>query len=67
MASDRLTPAGTVNGSLQLMRSATSGGKPPVATGPQLVGVIRISDLPWSAMACLNSSQSGCSPAMERK
>ena len=35
------------------MRSATSGGKPPVATGPQLVGVIRISDLPWSAIACV--------------
>ena len=30
----------------QTMRSATSGGNPPVATGPQLVGVIRISDLP---------------------
>jgi len=51
----------------QPMRSATSGGKPPVATGPQLVGVIRISDLPCRAMARLYSSQSGCSPAMERK
>jgi hypothetical protein len=46
---------------------ATSGGKPPVATGPQLVGVIRISDMPWSLIACFYSSQYGCSPAMERK
>ena len=53
--------------SSQPMCSATSGGKPPVATGPQLVGVIRISDLSWSAIACLYSSQLGCSPAIERK
>jgi hypothetical protein len=37
---------GPADRSGQPIRSATSGGKPPVATGPQLVGVIRISDLP---------------------
>ncbi len=30
---------------------ADDAGKPPVATGPHLVGVMRSSDLPWSSMA----------------
>ena len=36
-------------------------------TVPQRVGVIRSSDLPWLTIACRYSSQSECSPAMERK
>ena len=44
-----------------------SGGNPPVATGPHRVGVTRIRHLPWSTIACRYSSQSGCSPEMERK
>lgn len=42
-------------------------GKPPVAIGPQRSTVRRIRVLSSSAMACLYSSQSGCSPEMERK
>jgi len=44
-----------------LGRKATSSKKAP------FVGVIRISDLPWSAIARLDSTQSGCWPAMERQ
>ena len=44
-----------------------SGGKPPVATGPQRSTVIRISDLPCRRIAARYSSQSGCSPEMQRK
>jgi hypothetical protein len=46
--------------------SMTSGGKPPVATGPQRVGVIRSSALPCLVMAARYSSQSGCSPLIDR-
>jgi hypothetical protein len=42
------------------------GGKPPVAIGPQRSMLTRISDLPCRAMAVRYSSQSGCSPAMQR-
>ena len=42
--------------------SARRAGKPPVATGPQRVGVMRSSDLPCSTIARRYSSQSGCSP-----
>ena len=45
---------------------ADSGGKPPVATGPQRRGVIRSSDLPCRSMAARYSAQSGCSPAIAR-
>jgi hypothetical protein len=48
-------------------RAAPSAGNPPVAIGPQRVGVIRISDLSWMRMASRYSSQSGCSPEMQRK
>ena len=46
--------------------STTSGGKPPVAIGPQPVIVIRSSDLPCRVIAARYSSQSGCSPLIER-
>jgi hypothetical protein len=48
-------------------RAATSAGNPPVAIGPERVGVIRISDLSWMRMASRYASQSGCSPEMQRK
>jgi hypothetical protein len=48
-------------------RAATPAGNPPVAMGPQRVGVIRINDLSWMRMAWRYSSQSGCSPEMQRK
>jgi hypothetical protein len=38
-----------------------------VATGPQRSVVTRSSDLPWRTMACRYSSQSGCSPEIDRK
>ncbi len=48
-------------------RQPRRAGKPPVATGLHRVGVMRTSALPWRAMASRYSSQSGCSPEMERK
>ncbi len=44
----------------------SSGGKPPVATGPHRSMVTRSSDLPWRTIASRYSAQSGCSPAMLR-
>ena len=44
-----------------------AGGKPPVAIGPQRSTVIRISDLSCVRIASRYSSQSGCSPEMQRK
>ena len=46
--------------------SATSGGNPPVAIGPQPVIVTRSRDFPWRVIAARYSSQSGCSPLIER-
>jgi hypothetical protein len=46
---------------------ASRAGKPPVAIGDQCSGVMRSSDLPWSIIAWRYSSQSGCSPEIERK
>ena len=45
---------------------ASSGGRPPVAIGPQRSMVIRSKHLSRPAMAARYSSQSGCSPAMPR-
>jgi hypothetical protein len=42
--------------------STTSGGKPPVAIGPQRSMLTRSSDLPCRVIAARYSSQSGCSP-----
>lgn len=47
--------------------SASRGGKPPVAIGPQRSIVTRIRHLPWSIIAWRYSSQSSCSPAIDRK
>ena len=58
-SSDR-PPAG------QAGRQASRAGKPPVATGPQRVGVTRSRDLPCLTMASRYSAQSGCSPEIER-
>ena len=46
--------------------SARRAGKPPVATGPQRVIVRRTSDLPCVTIAARYSSQSGCSPLIDR-
>ena len=54
-------------GTPQPRRAATSAGKPPVAIGPHRVGVILIRDLSWIRIAVRYSSQSGCSPEMQRK
>jgi Aldehyde dehydrogenase family len=48
-------------------QGASRAGKPPVATGPQRRGAIRISDLCWRRIASRYSVQSGCSPEMLRK
>jgi hypothetical protein len=47
--------------------SASRAGKPPLLMGLHLSTVIRMSTFPWSIMAWQYSSQSGCSPLMERK
>ena len=46
---------------------ARRAGKPPVAMGPQRSGVTRSRGLPCLTMASRYSSQSGCSPEIERK
>lgn len=68
VTSFRLTPlAPGFGGRRNGRRQVSSGGNPPVATGPQDVGVTRSRHLPWSSMAWRYSSQSGCSPEMQRK
>ena len=60
-------PAGRLTGGRDAGQwSARRGGKPPVACGPQRSMVIRIRDLFCRSMAWRYSSQSGCSPAMQR-
>ena len=46
--------------------SPSRAGKPPVAIGPHRSIVSRTRLFPWRSMAARYSSQSGCSPEMDR-
>ena len=46
--------------------SNSDGGNPPLLTGPQRVGEMTMAHLPCSRIAWRYSSQSGCSPEIER-
>ena len=46
--------------------SASRAGKPPRLIGPHRSMVTRSSTLPWSRIARRYSSQSGCSPLIDR-
>ena len=65
--------ATSMTGTARAVEPWTSISRPSVvgnrrlATGPHRVGVIRMIDLPCRAIAARYSSQSGCSPEMQRK